>query len=124
MVGLGDLPGGSFISIAADVSDDGSIVVGLGSSELGEVAMIWDEINGMRSLKDVLENDFGLDLTGWELDSAQEISGDGTTIVGVGNNEIGQTEAWRAVIPEPSSAALFAGGILIAASRGRSRRQT
>ena len=41
MVGLGDLPGGDFSSIAQDVSDDGSVVVGIGNSASGEEAFRW-----------------------------------------------------------------------------------
>ena len=64
LVLLGALPGdiGSF---AFDVSPDGSIIVGSSSGGSGSTAFIWDEVNGMRNLKQVLENDFGLDLTGW-----------------------------------------------------------
>jgi hypothetical protein len=55
----------------------------------------------MQSLKDVLVNDYGLDLTGWTLISAQGISDDGRTIAGHGFNPDGYREAWVATIPEP-----------------------
>jgi len=76
------------------------------------VAFVWDELHGMRDLKAVLEN-FGLDLTGWSLTSATGISLDGLTIVGDGLNPEGRTEAWVAVIPEPSTAALLALGLVV-----------
>ena len=101
MVGLGDLPGGEFWSEACDASADGSVVVGVSESASGYGfrAFIWDATNGMRNLKDVLENDFGLDLTGWTLFSAEGISDDGLTIVGWGsNNPSGYTDAWIATL--------------------------
>ncbi len=39
---LGDLPGGTFFSLANGVSADGSVVVGRGTSALGSEAFIWD----------------------------------------------------------------------------------
>ena len=40
------LPGGEFSSRAIGVSADGSIVVGMSKSSLGDEAFIWDLING------------------------------------------------------------------------------
>jgi len=98
MTGLGDLPGGGFIGEARAVSADGSVVVGWSESELDDEAFIWDAVNGMRNLKDVLEDDFGLDLTGWTLNEAHGISADGTVIVGAGENPSGNDEAWVATL--------------------------
>ena len=54
----------------------------------------------MRNLKQVLINDFGLDLTGWQTSSgAWGISADGTVIVG----DAAMAGAWIVVVPEPSS---------------------
>lgn len=96
MEGLGDLPGGSFDSRATGVSADGSMVVGFGTSTAGYEAFIWTAEDGTRNLKDVLETDYGLDLTGWTLEAAYGISDDGAVIVGEGHNPDGHTEAWRA----------------------------
>ena len=41
MVGLGDLFGGTFDSVALGVNPDGSIVVGAGNSSAGEEAFRW-----------------------------------------------------------------------------------
>jgi len=61
MVGLGDLEGGQhpiwFNSEAWDVSSDGSVVVGVGTSYSGDEAFIWDSTDGMRNLKYVLMYD-------------------------------------------------------------------
>lgn len=128
ITGLGDLPGGRFISVARAVSGDGSVVVG--SADTGAVpaydnntAFIWDSLNGMRALQDVLQSEYGLDLSGWWLLDAKDISDDGRTIVGVGINPSGDTEAWIAVIPEPATGTLlsFSLALLSLTRRCRSR---
>lgn len=96
MIGLGDLPGGSFFSSAWATSSDGSIVVGYSSTDNGEEAFYWTEEDGMQSLKDVLESDYGLDLTGWTLRGAYGFAQDGSVIIGWGTNPDGSAEAWRA----------------------------
>ena len=100
---LGDLPGGNYNSYASDVSADGSFVVGKGTTDLGSEAFIWDAINGMRNFKVVLENDYGLDLTGWQLANIKSLSGDGLTFVGTGYNPSGYIEAYIATISQPST---------------------
>lgn len=97
MVGLGDLPGGSHSSWAWGVSADGSIIVGSGRTATESEAIIWDAVNGMRPLEELLTEEYGLDLTGWDL-IAWDISDDGLTIVGGGPNPNGDREAWIAHI--------------------------
>jgi probable HAF family extracellular repeat protein/parallel beta-helix repeat protein len=103
MQGLGDLAGGDFYSKAHGVSADGSVIVGksVTSTDYYE-AFIWDAENGIRSLQNVLVGDYGLELTGWTLFSAYDISNDGLTIVGYGRNPDGYPEGWIATIPEPT----------------------
>jgi probable HAF family extracellular repeat protein len=118
MVGLGDLPGGLNSSQAYAVSADGNVIVGSGCDEIGGMAMIWDEQNGMRDLKTVLETDYGLDLSEWyTLTAAKGISDDSRTIVGFGfHNNV--REAWVAHIPEPTTGMTFlVGGILVLSRR-------
>jgi probable HAF family extracellular repeat protein len=106
MVALGDLPGGLVQSSAKGVSGDGSIIVGSGNPTNSLRAMIWDEGNGMRNLRDVLVNDYGLGtvLTGWLLIEANAISTDGNYIVGLGVNPTGGTEGWLvSFAPPPTS---------------------
>lgn len=110
MIGLGDLPGGPFLSELNAVSADGSVVVGRSWSDYGTEPFIWTPADGMRSLRLILTAELGLNLDGWNIDAAYGISADGTVIVGSGVNPSGEWEAWRAVIPEPSS-----GGLIIAA---------
>ncbi len=102
---------------ARDVSADGSLITGYYyDGTAGGTAYLWDSSNGVRELKSVLENDYDLDLTGWQLRWAY-ISDDGTTLAGAGFNPDGQDEAWVAVIPEPASGALFVIAIAIASRR-------
>ncbi len=111
MVGLGDLLGGGFSSRAYDVSANGSVVVGTSligdHPSTGTVAFIWDADHGMRNLKTLLENDYGLDLTGWRLDFAGGISDDGLTIVGTGHSPDypHNDEAWVVTFPGPANTA-------------------
>jgi len=92
MEGLGSLSGGGFLSVSAD----GSVIVGSSNG-----AFIYTDADSIRNLQEVLENDYGLDLTGWFLSQATDISDDGTAIVGFGTNPSGDLEAWRAVLLPP-----------------------
>jgi probable HAF family extracellular repeat protein len=119
MVGLGDLPGSTVFSVARGVSADGNRIVGLSNgtnSTLGN-AFIWDPVNGMRDLKDVLIGDYGIAIpSGWLLRDATAISPDGRFIVGYGRNPNLQSEAWLVdlgpIVPEPGTLALLSMGAL------------
>ena len=110
MIGLPQLPGGVVPTEAFDASADGSIVVG--RARYQEVAFIWDATNGTRALADVLEDVYGLDLTGWTLEEAWGISADGLAIVGMGTNPSGDKEGFVAIIPEPSTGLLVGAGLV------------
>ncbi len=91
---LGDLPGGVFKSSAYAISDDATVIVGQGTSAIGDEAFLWTQADGMRRLKNVIEDDFGIDLTGWTLTAARDVSAAGDAIIGWGTNPAGQQEAW------------------------------
>jgi hypothetical protein len=57
----------------------------------------------MQNLRELLIAGGATGLTGWTLTQASAISADGRVIVGYGRNPAGNTEAWIAIIPEPSS---------------------
>jgi len=95
MVGLGHLSGESTFGEALDVSEDGSVIVGVDEGRV----FIWDATHGMRALESVLQ-ERGVDLMGWSLWEARSISYDGWTIAGVGATDPdGNYQAWVATLP-------------------------
>lgn len=78
--GLGDLPGGNFLSIAHGVSSDGLTVVGCGTPTEGiQEAFRWTRDSGMVGLGD---------LPGGDLRSiAYAVSADGSVVAGEGESE-------------------------------------
>jgi probable HAF family extracellular repeat protein len=121
--GLGNLNSGAFGgSEALGVSGDGSFVVGTAPADIGSAAFLWDEEHGMRELAKILSEELGLDLTGWTLTRATDISADGKVIVGWGTNPNGDSESWIAVIPEPSTGWLVAAGLAGLTGLKRARR--
>ena len=115
---LGFLAGGNS-SEAWSVSGDGSLVVGSSNSSEGFKAFIWDSENGMQDLNIYLAGK-GVDLAGWTLRSAEDISLDGKTIVGYGTLN-GETRAFAVSgIPETASFNLILlGGAVLMAVRQR-----
>jgi uncharacterized membrane protein len=108
MQSLGMLPGSGYrYGYAFATNADASTVVGR-VDPTG--AFIWREDLGIRGLRDVLIDEYGLDLSGWTSLSGSGISSDGMTIVGSGINPSGQYEAWIAVIPEPAMTSLLTVG--------------
>ncbi len=82
----------------------------------------WDEAHGFRSLESFVQDQYGVDLTGWQLDSAN-ISDDGQMLWGVGTHDFSE-EAWVLYVPEPSSSLMLASGasLLALLSMRRQRR--
>jgi len=79
---LGDFPGGAVYSHGNGVSDDGTVVVGLGTSDAGTLAFRWTETTGLTNLGD---------LPGGVIESgALRVLRDGTLIVGFGTSSVGQ----------------------------------
>jgi probable HAF family extracellular repeat protein len=86
MVGLGDLPGGSFWSRAIAVSADGTVVVGGSNSASGDEAFRWTAAGGMEGLGDLPGGDF--------YSVANGVSGDGSIVVGVSYAETPWPESY------------------------------
>jgi uncharacterized membrane protein len=111
---IGHLPATTAYSRAFGVSDNGRLIVGESLSDAsGSVAAIWTVQNGtaqIRDLKSLLQNEHGVDVTGWLLESATGVSADGRVIVGYGTNPLGDRVAWRVTlpVPEPTATLLFA----------------
>jgi probable HAF family extracellular repeat protein len=98
MIDIGHLPGKK-TTHPGGLSSNGSIIVGASYSDpTHSDAFIWDADHGMRVLQTVLQSDYGLDLTGWTLQNAADISPDGKVIVGWGINPSGHQEAFRVVL--------------------------
>jgi uncharacterized membrane protein len=107
VIGMGFLPGAT-ASIAKDVSSNGERAIGISpaSSLFGTpLPFLWSAETGMLEIADVLTQ-AGLDLTGWTLTGVAGISNDGTVLVGTGVNPSGDSEAWRAVLPDLGSLTL------------------
>lgn len=107
--GLGYLPGGNVRdSSAMAVSAEGTVVVGRSSSARAEAAseaFVWTETTGMQSIRQILLDQGVTSIADWHLEVATDIADDGRTIVGYGQNPVGRTEAWIAVLP-PSEPAI------------------
>lgn len=80
--------------IGRDISGNGSILVGA-ANPFG--AMIWDSVHGQRGLQNVLANQYGLNLSGWQLLTADAVSDDGGVIAGTGDGPNG-LEGYVAVL--------------------------
>ena len=74
MLGIGDLPGGTFSSSARAASADGAVIVGQGTSVNGPEAFHWTQTQGMRGLGDLPGGAFR--------SVAHALSGSGAVIVG------------------------------------------
>jgi probable HAF family extracellular repeat protein len=86
MVGLGDLDGSGFQSVAYGVNGDGSVAVGYGQSTSGIEAFRWTESAGMVGLGDIAGGAFHSE--------AYAVSADGLVVVGRGQSNDG-VEAFR-----------------------------
>ncbi|MEQ1754692.1 MAG: autotransporter domain-containing protein [Micropepsaceae bacterium] len=95
MVGIGEpILGGASTALA--VSADGSVIVGSinpPSSIGGPQAFIWSQTIGFRKLSDYLI-ERGVNLDGWNLIVARDISADGSVIVGSGYDPNGRYTGW------------------------------
>ena len=75
--GLGDLPNGLYRSFGNGVSDDGTVVVGVGASTSGvNEAFRWTATGDMVGLGDLPGGAFGSE--------ARDVSSDGSTVIGWG----------------------------------------
>ncbi|HZW07189.1 MAG TPA: GC-type dockerin domain-anchored protein [Phycisphaerales bacterium] len=99
MEGIGRLPDHTS-AFAYGVSGDGSVVVGMSQQGSARRAVMWTRAGGMVDLNDYLST-LGVDLSGWTLTDAMDVSVDGTGLVGYGQHD-GVTEAWRVELAPPS----------------------
>lgn len=110
--GLQHLPllGDHFFGNVLGMSADGWVIVGTSQG----VECVWIDQGEAIEFIDYAES-FGLDMTGWSILNARQVSADGTTIVGTARHaswEIGRVEGFVLTIPAPASASVFALGIV------------
>ena len=122
MVPFDDLSGTGIMTSPTAMSADGSVIVGRGKFGSQFAVMIWDSNHGTRRLSDVLASR-DVDIGSFNLFQPVDISADGTKIVGVGSGPTGGQRAWYVdlAVPEPSTAVLAIGGLLIFAHYCRVR---
>ena len=113
---LPETAGGQEPFQATGVSADGQAIVG---QLRGGGVYLWDPAHGTRDLQPLLQGAYGLDLTGWTLENAYTVSGDGLTIAGWGTNPDGHTEAFVAHLPEPGTLGLLIFTLPLAIRRRR-----
>lgn len=94
MQGLGWVPGAQG-SRSYFVTSDGSTVFGTYNGTGINGFFIWDNSSGMRDLRSYLQNEQGIDITGWSFIGLVDISADGKVIVGFGNDPNGVRRGWR-----------------------------
>lgn len=105
---LGDLAGGAVFGSSNAISDDGTIVVGLGTSASGQEGFRWTMADGMVGLGDLAGGGFA--------SVAKAISPDGTIIVGSGTSAAGlEATLWDGDGIELLADVLTANGITIPA---------
>jgi len=117
-------------SVATATSYDGTTVVGTSKvdnpndpTKSVKEAFVWTaESNLMRSLRDVLEEDLDVDLTGWTLDKPPVISSDGETMIALATNPDGDVEAFVSYVPEPVGGVYAGIALLVWLNQRRSTR--
>jgi hypothetical protein len=117
-------------SAATATSYDGTTVVGTSKvddpndpTKSVKEAFVWTaESNLMRSLRDVLEEELGIDLSEWTLDKPPVISSDGTTVIALATNPDGDVETFVSYVPEPTGGVYPGIALLVWLDRRRSAK--
>ena len=95
LVSLGNL-GPGLQSGARAMSDDGTVIVGYSDvAGGGGTGFHWDATDGMQSIADYLTAG-GLDVSGWDFTNADQISADGRSMAGNGNDGTHFNGIWYA----------------------------
>ncbi|MGC4090959.1 MAG: hypothetical protein QM756_24410 [Polyangiaceae bacterium] len=92
---LDDLAGGTVDGAAVDTNQDGSVVVGFGTTATATEPFIWDKTKGVRRLVDELASRGYEWPSTLQLDTVAAINPSGEYVVGTYTNPEGKPEAWR-----------------------------
>ena len=92
---LEELPGATR-SRAMAISPDGQFIAGGSFDGTEWTPTLWEDGGGLKNVKEIIEQDLGVDLTGWHFSFLEYLSDDGTVVGGSGTNPDGNTEIWRA----------------------------
>ncbi len=107
-------------SLAYDISDDGSVVVGHCNFSNLNVPFVWTESLGrMVALSDYLEGHGVAVPAGWRLEYCFAVSGDGMTFGGTAIDTSGVRMGYVATVPAPAGAGVLAGLLSMASRRRR-----
>jgi probable HAF family extracellular repeat protein len=88
-------------SWAWGISPDGSIILGTSVIDGRYLPVLWrGSERDVIELSTMISQEYGVDLTGWNLDWASAVSADNGTIVGGGFNPSGDYVGWVLVIPK------------------------
>jgi uncharacterized membrane protein len=93
----------TFGTFASGVSDTGDVVVGFGTDNIIHLAFAWTPSTGIMTLSDYLAASGVQVPSGWTLERALTVSGDGLTIAGVASLTGQQRQGFVATIPAPSA---------------------
>ncbi len=101
LVELSGFPEATINSAALHISASGDLILGL-YSDGDSHAFVWDELNEVRDLAEVLASDYGLeaDLSDWQLTSVKGISADRRVLYGAGSL-LEASRNWIAYLDEP-----------------------
>ncbi|MBN8279568.1 MAG: hypothetical protein J0M16_03065 [Gammaproteobacteria bacterium] len=119
------MPDGFSGGLASDVTGDGALIVGQAFTTAWSAAL-WDDEHGMRLLQDVLTNELGLDLTGWQLTGAGAVSRDGRYVAGQAIDPRGRHVAYvadLAPVPIPAVGWMLGPALAVLAVRRKSIRR-
>ncbi|KZY43233.1 hypothetical protein A3732_14705 [Oleiphilus sp. HI0050] len=100
----GIFPIGDFYAQA--LGGDGRTVIGstFSSNDMPSIPVIWDDVNGMRNFVSAINDDYGIDLSGWSDLHPLAISKDSSRIAGHGINPNGNREGFMITRPEKAAA--------------------
>jgi T5SS/PEP-CTERM-associated repeat protein len=101
-------------SIALAVTGDGSRVIGaMGFHSTGSEAVIWESDGTVRFIRDIIENDYGIDLSEWYPTTfiATHISDDGKVIMGRGRKLSDEQQGWIMNLEPPVAWTNSGGGV-------------